>query len=214
MVFLRCICILICWMRRAQFEPILDQYPAEILVVKGGKLELTCAANEPLGRLAWYRIDENSVSHFVISMNVMDKIQRGYGIDERFTSVKTNFRSKFSLVIKKAQPTDNGTYHCMMKQQDKVHLGAGSVVTVVPEKAIVVTSPPTTTTATTLKIIRHKHPLHNKKKWEKNEYVCDWPIWASLAAFNILLIISILFVFIHHKNKYYRRRCPHQFRKG
>ncbi|XP_072897933.1 uncharacterized protein [Hemitrygon akajei] len=210
MVFLRCMCILICWIRRAQLEPILDQNPAEILVTKGEKLELTCAANERLGRLAWYRIDEDGTSHFVISMNVMDKIERGAGIDERFTSVKTTFRSKFSLVIKNAQLTDNGTYHCMMKHQAKVHLGGGSMVTVVPEKAIV-TTPPTTTT--TREIIRYKHPLGNKKKRGKNEYVCDWPIWASLAAFNILLLTSILFVFIHHKNKRHRRRCPHQFRK-
>ncbi|XP_051889691.1 T-cell surface glycoprotein CD8 beta chain-like [Pristis pectinata] len=194
----------------AQLQMILLQTPAEVLVAKGEQLELSCSAKVSLGRLFWYRLDENASSHFVISATIMDQIERGHGIDERFTLIKNTFRSTFSLIIKDPQLTDNGTYHCMMFSSQTTYLGGGSVVTVVPEKPIV-TSPPTTTKPR--KIIRYKNPPLRGKKKRDTGYVCDWPIWGSLTACNLLLLTSILSIFIHRRNKYYQRRCPQQFRK-
>ncbi|XP_069779152.1 T-cell surface glycoprotein CD8 beta chain-like [Narcine bancroftii] len=211
MKFLGCIFILNCWIRGAQFQSILLQTPAKTIAAKGEKVEFSCTAKLSLGRLFWYKLDEDSASHFVISVDLMDNVRRGNGISSRFILISSTFRSSFSLVIKDVQLTDNGTYHCLMFSSQKTLMGGGSALTVVPEKQKVTSSPPTTKP---LKMNRPRIPKwRNKKKKMNNEYACDWPFWGSLMACNFVLLISIIFVIMLRRRKHYQRRCPHQFRK-
>nr|UBR18749.1 CD8b [Scyliorhinus canicula] len=213
MILLGYLCILNCWITGAHPLTVLVQTPSEILAAKGEEIRLSCnVKGTNLNDVYWYKIDRSSTAHFVKSASVMNSQVQGTGITERFQLDRKNFQQSFSLTIRDLRLADNGTYYCLMSQSQKMSWGAGSVVTVVPERQKVTSPPPPPTTRR--RINRYKYPdISRKKKGGGNGYMCNWAIWGSLVACNLLLLISIVAIVIHRRKRSSRRRCPHQFQK-
>ncbi|GCB70529.1 hypothetical protein scyTo_0008603 [Scyliorhinus torazame] len=211
MILLGYLCILSCWITGAHPLAVLIQTPSEILAAKGEEIKLSCIVKGAhLNDVYWYKIDRSSTARFVKSASVMNNQVQGDGITQRFELDRNDFQQSFSLTIQDLHLSDNGTYYCLMSEPQKMSWGAGSVVTVVPERQKVTSPPPTTRR----RIHRYKYPnISRKKKGSGNGYTCNWVVWGSLVSCNLLLLISIVVIVIHRRKRDSRRRCPHQFRK-
>ncbi|XP_043918273.1 T-cell surface glycoprotein CD8 beta chain [Protopterus annectens] len=205
------LCYVLWWIAGVNTSVTLVQTPGFVMELVNKTTQLLCSTKnaqiEQQG-IYWYRRPEGSQElQFIAHATVLNKLTFGEGfVKDRIVISKDNFRGIYTLKISELQPSDNGTYYCVITHSAMLVMGNGTDLLVVNEFP---TSPPTTTQKPKCRCPTQSQTIRRPSK-EKGLPCSSMILCILLGSIAVLAVLEVA-VIICFKN--IRRPYPHYFLK-
>ncbi|XP_009998579.1 PREDICTED: LOW QUALITY PROTEIN: T-cell surface glycoprotein CD8 alpha chain [Chaetura pelagica] len=184
---------------------------------EGEQLELECLTNRDDTGMFWIHQDMGGTLHFIVFISSLSRttFENDKKTATRFQAEATHFQAWkegtiYRLVVKSFTPQDEGTYFCLMNNNQMLYFSSGQpaffpvTTTAAPTTAVPTTAPTNQTDITQDPCLKSPAPDTSKEK-ELN-YFCDILIWVPLSGACFLLVLALaITIMLCQQTR--RRRC-------